>query len=399
MTQRYPDPADAPWALLARHLAADATASERADLRAWVEADPSHLQILTTVTRAWERAGEVATGPVLFSPADVEAAWQRFRPLMGAAAPTTTSATPLPVAAPALAPTRSDEPAVRPLWPLARRAAVRRWQLAAGLVLLLGVSYALARGWLIKPQELTLTYVSAANRQLIRLPDGSTVWLNAHSRLRYAGVGRAPAQGLRAVQLTGEAYFEVLPNLARPFIVNTTTARVRVTGTAFNVRAYAAEDSVEVSVTHGQVWLTHLSAPDSVQLPAGTRAALHATDAPGREAARLQRRASADPNFRAWQNDTLRFDDTPVTQVVRTLRATFGTSVQVSTPDLGHCRFTGTFVQQQPAQVLAVLAAATASRLTLTGNGSYQLQGVGCASPVSASPNPAASATPTLSRE
>ncbi len=388
MTQRYPDPADAPWVLLARHLAKEATASERADLRAWVEADPNHLQILTTVTRAWERAGEAAASPVLFSPADVEAAWQRFRPVLAAA--------PASKAAEEEVPSRA---VVRPLWPAPGRSTSRRWQLAAGLALLLGAGYALAKGWLLRPQELTLTYASAANRQLVRLPDGSTVWLNAHSRLRYVGAGFAPARGLRAVQLTGEAYFEVVPDPARPFIVTTSTARVRVTGTAFNVRAYAAEDSVEVSVTHGQVWLTHLSAPDSVQLPAGTRAALRAADAPGRAVARLQRHASADPNFRAWQTDTLRFADTPVAQVVQTLRATFGTSVQLSSPGLGQCRFTGTFVNQPPAQVLAVLAAATASRLTPTGSGSYSLQGGGCAAPVSASPTPAASAGHSPVRE
>jgi len=392
MTQRYADPADAPWALLARHLAHEATAGERADLRAWVAADPSHLQILTTVTRAWERAGEAAAGPVLFSPADVEAAWQRFRPVLaGAGAPAST--------APVAAPPGAGAPVVRPLWPVPQRAAARRWQMAAGLALLLGMGYALARTWLAKPQELTTTYASANTRQLIRLPDGSTVWLNAHSRLRYAGVGPAPAHGLRAVQLTGEAYFEVAHNPARPFLVSTTTARVRVTGTAFNVRAYAAEDSVEVSVTHGQVWLTHLAVPDSVQLPAGTRAALRATDAPGRAAARLRRQASADPNFRAWQTDTLRFADAPVAQVVRTLQAAFGTRVQLSAPALGQCRFTGTFVKQPPAQVLAVLAAATASRLTSTGSGGYLLQGPGCAPPASASATPAPSAALPLVRE
>jgi len=377
MMPRYPDPADAPWALLARHLATEATASERADLRAWVAADPSHLQILTTVTRAWERAGEAAAGPVLFSPADVEAAWQRFRPQL-ATAPKAIPVPPVSVA-----------PVVRPLWPAPQRAASRRWQWAAGLALLLGAGYALARTWLFAPPERALTYASAASRRQLRLPDGSTVWLNAHSRLRYAGVGLAPSPGRRAVQLTGEAYFEVVPDPARPFTVSTTTARVRVTGTAFNVRAYAAEDSVEVSVTRGQVWLSHLAAPDSVHLLAGTRAALRATDAPGREVSRLQRQPSADPNFRAWQTDTLRFADTPVTQVIQTLRATFGTSVRLTTPALGLCRFTGTFVKQPPAQVLAVLAVATASRLTPTGGGGYELQGAGCGVPV-AIPQPAA---------
>ena len=384
MTHSYPDPAEAPWALLARHLAAEATAAERAELRAWVQADPAHLQILATVTRAWERAGEAAAQPVLFSPADVEAAWQRFRPLMAAVAPPTVVAAPTP--------TLPAEPAARPLWPVQRRAA-RRWQLAAGLALLLGAGYALAKTWLFKPQELVLTYTSTNGRRLVRLPDGSAVWLNAHSRLRYAGVGPEPARGLRAVQLTGEAYFDVRHDPARPFVVSTTTARVRVTGTAFNVRAYAAEDSVEVSVTHGQVWLSHVAVPDSVQLPAGTRAALHATDAPGRVAARLRSSPAADPNFRAWQTDTLRFADVPLAQVTRTLQATFGTTVQLSSPGLARCRFTGTFPHPQPAQVLAVLAAATASRLTPDGTGGYQLQGPGCAPPVPSSQTPAAEPT------
>ena len=150
MTLPYPaDPADAPWALLARHLAAEATAAERAGLRAWVQADPAHLQILATVTRAWERAGEAAAGPVLFTPADVAAAWERFRPLMAAAAPP---------AAPAPGPAG---PVVRPLWAGPGRGAARRWQLAAGLALLLGAGYALASTWFSGPQELVRVYASA----------------------------------------------------------------------------------------------------------------------------------------------------------------------------------------------------------------------------------------------
>lgn len=393
MTQHYPDPVDAPWALLARHLAAEATAGERADLRAWVQADPTHLQILTTVTRAWERAAEAAPAPVLFSPADVEAAWQRFRPLLAVPAPPPPASQPnQPKAAPPAA------PAPQPLWPLQRRAAARRWQAVAGLALLLGTGFVLAKTWQLKPRELVRTYASAAERRRVRLPDGSTVWLNARSRLRYVGAGPVPAHGLRAVQLTGEAYFDVRHNPDRPFVVSTATARVRVTGTAFNVRAYAAEDSVEVSVTHGRVWLTHVSTADSVHLTAGTRAALHAADAPGRTAIRLQSRPAADPNFRAWQTDTLRFADVPVAQVARTLRATFGTMVQLSSPGLGQCRFTGTFPHPRPAQVLAVLAAATASRLEADGHGGYQLQGTGCGPPAT-TPRPSAAATPAPRRD
>lgn len=366
MPHPYPDPSDTPWALLARHLAAESTAGERAELRAWVQADPVHLQILTTVTRAWERAGEEATPPVLFSPADVQAAWQRFQPLM--------STPPASVSRPA--PTDALAP-VRPLRPAASRWPVAPWQLAAGLALLLGAGYWLA-GSTSRATETVTTYASASQRQRVRLPDGSTVWLNARSRLHYRGFGTVAARGTRAVQLSGEAYFDVVHDAARPFVVTTATTQVRVTGTAFNVRAYAAEDSVEVSVSRGRVWLVSLAAPDSVLLVAGFRAAHHAADAPGRVATALHQSTAAAANFRAWQNDTLHFRDAPVAQVVQALRATFGTAVRVASAELGRCRFTGTFAHARPAQVLAVLAAATASRVSKDGQGGFLLEGAGC---------------------
>lgn len=364
---RYSDPPDAPWGLLARHLAADATAAERQSLREWVQADPTHLQILATVTRAWERAGEVAAAPVLFSPADVEAAWQRFRPLMQA-----------PIPAPAEAPA-PPAPVVRPLWPGRLASPAVRWQVAASLALLAGAAYALTENIFGKHSVPTAVYASGAARRRVQLPDGSTAWLNARSRLRYTGLGARATHGTRAVYLTGEVYFEVAPNLARPFVVSTAAARVRAEGTAFNVRAFAAEDSVEVSVMRGQVWLLHPAAADSVLLTAGTRAALRAADAPGRVATALRRHPLADRNFRAWQTDTLRFQDTPVALVAQALRATFGTPVQVASAGLGQCRFTGTFAHPRPAQVLAVLAAATASTLRPDGHGGFVLAGPGCA--------------------
>lgn len=387
MTQRYPDLPDAPWMLLARHLAVEASAAERAELRAWVQADPVHLQILTTVTRAWERAGEAQAGPVLFSPADVEAAWQRFRPLMQVAAP-------VEVEEPAVT---QAAPVVRPMWPAQRARPAVRWQLAAGLALLLGAAYALTERILVKNPVPTIAYASGSARRLVHLPDGSTVWLNARSRLRYTGLG-ADAHGPRAVQLTGEAYFDVVHDPNRPFLVGTAVARVRVTGTAFNVRAFAAEDSVEVSVTRGQVWLLHPAAADSVLLTAGTRAALRAADAPGRVVTAPRRYPTINGNFRAWQTDTLRFQDTPVAQVTQALRATFGTAVHLASAELGQCRFTGTFARPQPAQVLAVLAAATASQLTPDGSGGYVLAGPGCALPTATSQASTAEPAPRAPR-
>lgn len=85
--------------------------------------------------------------------------------------------------------------------------------------------------------------------QLI-LPDGSKVWLNAGSSLRYPTFFAGPE---RSVELAGEAYFEVAPNKKMPFLVKSENQTVRVLGTHFNVNAYADEPSVKTTLLEGSV--------------------------------------------------------------------------------------------------------------------------------------------------
>jgi ferric-dicitrate binding protein FerR (iron transport regulator) len=84
----------------------------------------------------------------------------------------------------------------------------------------------------------------------LALSDGSVVWLNAATSLRF------PASftgNQRTVQLTGEAYFEVKPDAARPFTVEVGDLRVGVTGTRFNVNAYADEKGILTTLAEGAV--------------------------------------------------------------------------------------------------------------------------------------------------
>jgi ferric-dicitrate binding protein FerR (iron transport regulator) len=84
----------------------------------------------------------------------------------------------------------------------------------------------------------------------VALPDGTQVWLNAGSSLTFptAFVGRQ-----REVMLTGEAYFEVVKDAAKPFVVVTSKDRVTVLGTHFNVNAYGDEAGVKTSLLEGSV--------------------------------------------------------------------------------------------------------------------------------------------------
>ena len=89
------------------------------------------------------------------------------------------------------------------------------------------------------------------------LPDGSKVWLNANSELRYPSDFNADT---RTVELTGQGYFEVTKNAHKPFIVKADKDySVEVLGTSFNVSAYKDESMIETTLVEGSVKLNVVS--------------------------------------------------------------------------------------------------------------------------------------------
>lgn len=91
-------------------------------------------------------------------------------------------------------------------------------------------------------------------QQVIELPDGSKVWLNSESSIKFpttfVGLKR------RDVQLKGEAYFEVAKDKAHPFVVKTANQEVEVLGTHFNINSYGDENEVKTTLLEGSVMVT-----------------------------------------------------------------------------------------------------------------------------------------------
>lgn len=85
----------------------------------------------------------------------------------------------------------------------------------------------------------------------IALPDGTQVWLNAASLLKFPS--NFSSLNERKVELIGEAYFEVTENKQKPFIVKSGEQEVRVLGTHFNVNSYADEASIKTTLIEGSV--------------------------------------------------------------------------------------------------------------------------------------------------
>jgi transmembrane sensor len=106
------------------------------------------------------------------------------------------------------------------------------------------------------PEKVAKSEVSTKNgsRTKIQLPDGSTVWLNSSSKLVYDN--EHFGTGIREVSLTGEAYFDVVKNPAKPFVIHTAKMDIKVLGTAFNVKCYPGEKTTETSLIRGSVEVT-----------------------------------------------------------------------------------------------------------------------------------------------
>ena len=90
-------------------------------------------------------------------------------------------------------------------------------------------------------------------RSKIILPDGTQVWLNADSKITYQSSFN---NELREVELDGEAFFDVVKDAKRPFVVHTSGIDIRVLGTAFNVKSYQQESTIETTLLRGMIEVT-----------------------------------------------------------------------------------------------------------------------------------------------
>jgi ferric-dicitrate binding protein FerR (iron transport regulator) len=94
------------------------------------------------------------------------------------------------------------------------------------------------------------TIAPRGQKSQIVLSDGTKVWLNSDTKIRYPGQF---SKDQRDIYLNGEAFFEVIKNEHQPFLVHTSGPDVKVLGTKFNVKAYADENQVEISLFEGRI--------------------------------------------------------------------------------------------------------------------------------------------------
>jgi transmembrane sensor len=139
----------------------------------------------------------------------------------------------------------------------------------------------------------------------LTLSDGTRVWLNSESSLKYS---TQFVKNTREVEITGEAYFEVAHNASKPFHVKKGETDITVLGTHFNVNAYDDEESLKVTLLEGSVKVGNKTG--SVLIKPGEQARLTPNSKP----------QTLNPDLEqvmAWKNGRFQFDDADIQTVMK----------------------------------------------------------------------------------
>jgi ferric-dicitrate binding protein FerR (iron transport regulator) len=188
----------------------------------------------------------------------------------------------------------------------------------------------------------------------VTLPDGSNVWLNHRSSLRYPAVFHGNS---RTVELSGEGYFEVAHNPELPFVVKTGSIDVVAHGTTFNVLAYPEENKIETYLIEGSVEILKVSPEGDVVL----QLELEPSDAAiyNRSDNEISmHKISNESNF-SWKDGKLIFIEEDLRTIVNKLSRWYNVDIQVHDHELLDLTFTGTLINETLPQVMELMALVT----------------------------------------
>lgn len=190
------------------------------------------------------------------------------------------------------------------------------------------------------------------------LSDGTKVWLNAESELDFPVdfVGKE-----RVVRLKGEAYFEVKPDAAHPFIVETRGVRTRVLGTSFNIKAYDNEESIFTTLLTGKVKVSAIGEEnESVVLTPGMQSEWQ------ENGQKMSVKKVNAENFTAWRQGAFMFDNENIMVVTRVLERWYGLKF-IYNENVHEHTFSGRLSKDEPLESIL-------ETLTFTGGPQFKIE-------------------------
>lgn len=183
----------------------------------------------------------------------------------------------------------------------------------------------------------------------IVLPDGSAIFLNAGSKVKYSFDGK---NGVREVFLEGEAWFDVEKNKEKHFIVHTSFYDVNVTGTKFNVKAYGSDDNLTTTLEEGQIIIQstdNFKLAEDIIINPGEQATL---DKVSKE---LTIENVNTKWVTSWKDNKLIFVNMSLKELVVLLERKYGVDIEVKNKEILNLHFDGTIKNESIIEFLNII--------------------------------------------
>jgi transmembrane sensor len=218
------------------------------------------------------------------------------------------------------------------------------WRVAAAVILLVGLGF-IAQKYLAPAPEM-MAVLAGDQMKEVSLPDGSLVTLNKQARLVYPEKFKGRQ---RALSLSGEAFFEVVSNPEKPFIVDVEQeAVVTVLGTSFNIRSKGSGELISVQVLEGRVSFSSLESPDEIILVKDEQATL--------SKGTVTRDNEVDRNMLSWKTGKLFFENTRISDVLNQLQSHYQIKMELDKSVPEDLSFTSILDNQELESVLDELS-------------------------------------------
>lgn len=336
------------WDLLAKVKSGEATPEEQLELNQHLSAFPGDADLVKQIDACWELPMPVTSGPTAN---EITAAWSSIRNKI-----------------------TGQQPPVE--WPVSERkipAIIKYVSAIAAIFILAAGGIWLWTSLQVKaPPQKNIVSTKNGSKSKIELPDGTQVWLNAGSRIKYDDdYGKES----RELSLTGEAYFEVAHDVNRPFIVHTGKMDIKVLGTVFNVKAYPGDGITEAALIRGSIEVTFPDRPQeklilkptdkiSIVNKETTKAQdtvkhTHAynTERPAIMVSSIQYEPADSAIIEtSWVNNRLIFRSKTFEELARDIERWFNVTVEVQDSSILSKKFTGTFSNESITDALDAMS-------------------------------------------
>jgi transmembrane sensor len=233
----------------------------------------------------------------------------------------------------------------------------------------------------VQPSENEILTATGSKMHQV-LPDGTSIWLNSGSRISYSKSFGAYG---REVNLTGEAFFDVVSNPNKPFVIHTARIDIKVLGTRFNVKSYPTDKTTETTLIRGSIEVSLknksqdkivlkpdqklvVSNEDSISLQQSPRRRdVHRAIVPAIVGKPTYERNTGAIIETSWVDNKLIFQDQNFADLAVQMERWYGVTIHFQDRRQKELQFTGTFEKETIQQALEALK--------LTADFSYSIEG------------------------